>query len=369
MMEREHVVVGNLPVFDVGSLRSRATATAEEAKRWDEAMRWHGFARLTNHGLDLLYDQLYGQVKAFFEKPDVDKRQYFLGADHASFEGYTPPKGMSQTASAGGEQSAVGMRPADAVESLESYNSTFETWPPNLRQHATDLWTELEQLRAEIVKLSAAALHLDAEYLEAVYNGDLTVDCQATEHCRNQLMRCFRAARYLPIESVSKHRGQLRYGEHTDYSGLAFLWRSKSNGLQCRPSDSDTHDSGAWLDVPVISSDCHGLVVNLGDLWEMWTNGRWKSNVHRVIELAESDGCGYDASDAQPISVVFFTGPRQSSEVRPLRGIMGPDESQIFPTITAGEHVGSKVRKLLEAKKSAFAEASKQHAGQDLPSW
>ena len=40
-----------------------------------------------------------------------------------------------------------------------------------------------------------------------------------------------RIARYLPVDP--KQPDQIRYGEHTDYTGFTFLWRSGLNGLQC----------------------------------------------------------------------------------------------------------------------------------------
>lgn len=50
------------------------------------------------------------------------------------------------------------------------------------------------------------------------------------------------------------------------------------------------------------------MVVNIGDMLEIWTNGLWKSTKHRVVHRAEK----------LRVSVPFFYEPRLESVVRPL---------------------------------------------------
>ena len=93
---------------------------------------------------------------------------------------------------------------------------------------------------------------------------------------------------------------------------------------------------GAWaaVDVPVGAAD-HPLVVNGGDLTEVWTNGRWRSAPHRVVPVVGANGASRDRSSA-----AFFTGPDRDAVVAP---IVRPGDAPRFAPTTAGAHLDAKL--------------------------
>ena len=99
-----------------------------------------------------------------------------------------------------------------------------------------------------------------------------------------------RLARYQPD---GKPGSQILYAEHTDYNGFTFLWRSRTNGLQAKLN-------GSWTPIPVLPDNPHALLVNLGDLMEVWTGGVWKSPRHQVLRSSREQG--------ELFSIVWFTG-------------------------------------------------------------
>jgi isopenicillin N synthase-like dioxygenase len=90
---------------------------------------------------------------------------------------------------------------------------------------------------------------------------------------------------------------------------------------------------GEWIDVlPVAGS----LVINAGDLIARWTNDRWKSNVHRVINPPRSL-----TGSAQRLSIVLFTGPDPTAAIACLPGCAGR-----YARILSADHCGrSRARK------------------------
>ena len=69
--------------------------------------------------------------------------------------------------------------------------------------------------------------------------------------------------------------GQLRAGAHSDYGSLTLLMQGEgASGLEILNRQQE------WVPVTPCKPQ---VVVNLGDLMERWTNGKWVSSLHRVV--------------------------------------------------------------------------------------
>src|SRR5207244_11686025 len=108
-----------------------------------------------------------------------------------------------------------------------------------------------------------------------------------------------------PGQATAPRAGQLRASAHTDYGGFTILsGEDVPGGLQVRTR------AGHWFDVPTSPTT---FVVHIGDLLMRWTNERWLSNMHRVVNPPRG---------AQPtrarLSIAFFNHPNYDALIECL---------------------------------------------------
>lgn len=61
------------------------------------------------------------------------------------------------------------------------------------------------------------------------------------------------------------------------------------------------------------------FIVNIGDLMSVWTGGRWKATLHRVVNPSKDT----KAWSNHRYSIPFFTGPRLDSCIKPFNDETG----------------------------------------------
>lgn len=109
----------------------------------------------------------------------------------------------------------------------------------------------------------------------------------------------------------------------SDFGVLTFLLQDSSGGLQVQTR------SGEWIQAPPIPGT---LVCNIGDLLQRWSNDRFISTVHRVINRSAS---------ARYSTPVFFD-PNSDTIVDPRD--LGAD-APIHRPVVAGEHIAGRNEK------------------------
>ena len=138
-------------------------------------------------------------------------------------------------------------------------------WPP-APAGFVDAWkayyAAMEDLAARIMRVFAVALKLPEDYFAGVIDRPVSA---------------LRALNY-PHPTVPPQPGQLRAGAHTDYGSLTILLpEAKSGGLQIFTPERE------WRPVPPVPG---AFIINIGDLMALWTNDRWVSTLHRVVNPA-----------------------------------------------------------------------------------
>lgn len=121
------------------------------------------------------------------------------------------------------------------------------------------------------------------------------------EFCSNDAVASIRLLHYPP--DTSNDERQLGAGAHTDFGAITLLLQDETGGLQVWDGEGE----GRWVDV-MPNRDAY--VVNVGDMLEMWTSGRYKSGLHRVVNRGGKDR----------YSVPFFFDGNVECVLNPLDG-------------------------------------------------
>jgi isopenicillin N synthase-like dioxygenase len=105
---------------------------------------------------------------------------------------------------------------------------------------------------------------------------------------------------------------QFGQGPHTDNSFLTMLAREDTPGLAVRLP------SGEWLAPPVIADT---FLVNLGNVMKRWSNDRFLSTPHGVVNDSGRDR----------YSIAFFYSPNVDAVIECLPSCTGPDHPPRYP--------------------------------------
>lgn len=282
----------NLQKFE----KSKGTHRKELAAKLDSICRETGFLLLENHGVsNAIIDAQWRRVSDFFSLPKEKKQEVavpypgypygWIGPNKealAASKGNKTPPDLKESFNGGPFSVPVGIVDKRAYDFC--YQPTI--WPEvNGFQDAWRMYyLEMERLAKRVMTAFAEALGLENSFFNAFIESPISA---------------LRALNYPATLDVTE-AGQQRAGAHTDYGSLTILLPQPGTaGLQI-------YQKGAWIDVPA-EKDC--FVVNIGDLMELWTSGRWVSTLHRVV-----------AKPNQPVrkSLAFFHQPNWDAEIMPI---------------------------------------------------
>lgn len=198
-------------------------------------------------------DNWFKTMKDFFELPLETKQKYSYRKENNLGYSVMGAENVDPTA------------PKDMKESF-NYNNTRmpdELWP-NLG------WVPgFKQKALESIKIA------DRLALDILQKFDTILNCGTTlVDAHKNMYNTTRIIHYPAYEGKLEDR-QMRIGEHSDYGTITLLWQiTDVPGLQVQDL------KGVWHPVPFEED---GVVVNIGDLLQRWTNDYFVSTKHRVV--------------------------------------------------------------------------------------
>ncbi len=317
----------HVPLIDIGPfLRGEEEGKRRVAEEINRACEEIGFFLVTGHGIDQAQiDRTYQKAEAFFDQPVAAKLAIRQPAPDIS-RGYTPLAGESLAASLG-KQSPGDLKEMVDMGPIDVPGGDYYTRPEAANHFAPNLWPErpgdfrsvmesyyrrMNRLANDLMAIFALALELPEDFFFDKLDKNLSA----------LRIICYPEQKSAPVP------GQLRSGAHTDYGTLTILMSNKAvGGLQAR------HRDGYWVDV---IPEPGTFVINIADAMQVWTNDRWVSTLHRVVNPpAELAG---EAGRSRRQSLVFFHQPNYDALIDTLPSCFGAARPRKYEPMTFGEH-------------------------------
>lgn len=321
----------NVPIIDIAPFyKGSAADKAALAEELDRICCDIGFLVIVGHGVD---DELLSRV-------DLSARRFFALAPQQKAMWKRPQDDQVRGYSALGDEglsNSIGEKtPGDLKESfsigpIDPPDTAYFTgaaagphfapnlWPdqvPGFKASWSDYFEAMSLLSADLMRLFALALKLPEDFFADKINHHISM---------------FRALSY-PSQEQEPEPGQLRAGAHSDYGSLTIVRvEDRPGGLQV------CNKAGQWVDVPFVPNS---FVVNLGDLMMQWTNDRWISTMHRVVNPPRQA-----AADSHRQSLVFFHQPNYDAMITCLESCLAPGEQPKYAPISSGDHLRNKFLK------------------------
>lgn len=291
-----------LPQIDL----SQGTAAAH-ALSLDSALRDAGFLSVTGHGVaPAVRAAAFDAAHRLFALPQAVKEGWHV--DHWPLKRGFDPIGW---------QALDPERPPDLKESFYLGEEAIgpNQWPdeallPGFRRACEAYAAAMQQVARLLMGLVEIALNLPRGHFDAFMRHPT---------CTTRLL-------HYPPQPASAASGQIGCGAHTDWGALSLLAQDDAGGLQ-------VISHGQWIDV---APDPQALVVNAGDMMQRWTNDRWPSTEHRVINRL---------SGRDRWSIAYFFDLDAEASIVPLESCVSADSPPRYAPITAGVHLAEMYRR------------------------
>jgi isopenicillin N synthase-like dioxygenase len=304
----------DIPIIDFAQiLRNEPSGRAQVAAAIRKACTEIGFFYLINHGVQAeIRARAFSAARRFFNLPAETKAEIHI-AKSPHVRGYTPMREESfDTANAAGdikESFDMALEMAADHPAIGDGHSLYgpNLWPAGDAAFREDIMAYYEaqlELSTRLLRVFALALDLPEDYFEPFILTPLAS------------MRLL----HYPPQPAAAADGQIGAGAHSDYECFTILAQDEVGGLQV------LNAAGDWIAAPPVRG---AFVVNIADMMARWTNDRFVSTLHRVV----------NATGRDRYSIPFFFGPSYAATIAPLPSCVSAGTPAAYPPVFAGQYL------------------------------
>ncbi|OWO92774.1 hypothetical protein B2J93_1097 [Marssonina coronariae] len=293
----------SIPVIDLTTSFSSSISDRQAiAKKISDACTSVGFFFITGHGIPGgVCDDVLNLAKRFFHelsqesKEAIHVNEYFRGYEPAAFS------------------SANGL---ESKETKEAFNWGYES---GLDPTGGDgKYVELDgnpesavlQLSRHLFRLFALSLALQEDYFDSKMTHPGAIA---------RLIRYPPSTNPKPLSELNEDE-EIGLGAHSDYECFTLLLQDSNPGLEV------LSPNGRWVSAEPVKG---AIVVNVADFLMRWTNGIYRSTIHRVV----------NRTDKERYSIPLFFSINYDEKVETLSSCISEENPSKYPPITAGKYV------------------------------
>jgi isopenicillin N synthase-like dioxygenase len=303
-----------VPVIDIQPLASRSRRHDETVTAIGAACLKYGFFHITGHGIPSdLIERVWRKTKRFFALP-LDAKQAVSRSKENARGWYN--RELTKNTRDMKEVFDFGHSPHPELPDDDPANRTqdgFNRWPearlcPDFRPTMQEYFCACERVAFTLLEAIAESLGVPPDALTRDFVGRHTSFVRLNHYPRHDPLR--------PERSAST-TGHLGVHHHTDAGALTVLLHDEVSALEINLD-------GQWMLVePVIGA----LVVNIGDIVQVWSNDRYPAPVHRVRA----------STNRERYSLPFFFNPVYEAVYAPLAALTNEQAPPRYRPITWGD--------------------------------
>ena len=289
-------VPASIPIIDLSPLDGATASRTPVIDAIAAAAHDWGFFHVTGHGVSIdLVDRVWVETHAFFGLPMDVKR--ILARTRENPRGYYDRELTKNRRDlkevfdfAAVPHSEL---PEDHVDNRGSVDGT-NRWPPALprfRPTMLEYVAGCERLGLRLLGVLGIGLGVDTDTLTPHFSPVHTGFARLNYYPLDDPLEPAAAATVTALGDMALHH-------HSDAGALTVLLQDDVGGLQVRT------DNG-WIDVTPLDG---ALVINVGDMMQIWSNDRYRAALHRVRPI----------TNRARYSIPFFFNPAYETDVAPL---------------------------------------------------
>lgn len=304
----------SVPVINIETLKGQSAQRLATVSEIGEACQEWGFFQIIGHDVPAdLIPRVWQKTKQFFALPTEDKNTVSRTKDNA--RGWYNRELTKNTRDMK-EVFDFGYKPCPELPDDDPANETrdgLNRWPdatlcPKFQSTMWEYYQECERVAFSLLDAVAEGLSVSSDCLTESFIG---------KHTSFLRLNYFPRHDPLDTEHQASATGHLGIHHHSDAGALTVLLQDDVGGLQVCLNNE-------WHPVDPVEG---ALVINIGDMVQVWSNDLYQAPLHRVLASQNRDR----------YSLPFFFNPSYDAMYAPLKALTNEESPPNYRPIHWGE--------------------------------